>query len=254
MDALIRFVAAETPQVHIGEPVDPTLDEILGSAVDPAAQLTNTILTVKELLSSRSREEVKTVCCLGSTTPTTLWEYPVPILFCKLLASLIGPNAPIFIPGVAQPVEDHPPDYEVELTIVIGKAAKNVSEADALDYVTGANDVSDSLLACCGVGLTGLFPETSNDGLQWGFSKSFDNTTPLGPCVVSNNAIPNPQLIPLTCNLNGKILQNRNTQDQIFDVRKAVAFLSQATTLEPGAVLFPGTSAGVGYVRKPPGM
>ncbi|KAI5996727.1 hypothetical protein EDD15DRAFT_448739 [Pisolithus albus] len=183
MDALIHFVAAETPQVRIGEPVDPTLDEILGSAVDPAAQLTNTILTVKELLSSRSREEVKTVCCLGSTTPTTLGRNGK----APLLASLIGPNAPIFIPGVAQPVEDHPPDYEVELTIVIGKAAKNVSKADALDYVTGAND--------------------------WGFSKSFDNMTPLGPCVVSNNAIPNPQLIPLTCNLNGKILQNRNTKD-----------------------------------------
>lgn len=71
-----------------------------------------------------------------------------PILFYKPLASMIGPNAPIFIPKVAQPVEEHLSDYEVELTIVIGKAAKNVSEADALDYVlgyTGANDVKLTL-------------------------------------------------------------------------------------------------------------
>ncbi|KAI6127188.1 hypothetical protein F5141DRAFT_1186366 [Pisolithus sp. B1] len=244
---LIRFVAAETSQVHIGQPVDPTLDvglaawskqvirahEILGSALDPAAQLTN-------------YQEVKTVRCLGlnytdHAAEAKMAKPPVPILFYKSLASIIGPNAPIFIPRIAQPVEDHLPDYEVELTIVIGKAAKNVSEADALDYVlgyTGANDVS--------------FRKHQMTTSQWSFSKSFDNTTPLGPCIVSNNAIPDPQVIPLTCNLNGKTLQNGNTKDQIFNVRKTVAFLSQATTLEPGSVILTGTPAGVGYVRKPP--
>ena len=88
-----------------------------------------------------------------------------PILFLKPVTSLIGPNAPIVIPRVAQPVEEHLPDYEVELTIVIGKAAKNVSEADALDYVlgyTGANDVS--------------FRKHQMAVSQWGFSKGF------GPC------------------------------------------------------------------------
>ncbi|KAI6139259.1 hypothetical protein EDD17DRAFT_1672261 [Pisolithus thermaeus] len=257
---LIRFVAAETSQVHIGQPVDPTLDvglaawskqvirahEILGSPLDPAAQLTNTVLTVKELLSPLSREEVKTVRCLGlnytdHAAEAKMAKPPVPILFYKSLASIVGPNAPIFIPRIAQPVEDHLPDYEVELTIVIGKAAKNVSEADALDYVlgyTGANDVS--------------FRKHQMTTSQWSFSKSFDNTTPLGPCIVSNNAIPDPQVIPLTCNLNGKTLQNGNTKDQIFNVRKTVAFLSQATTLEPGSVILTGTPAGVGYVRKPP--
>ncbi|KAI6162635.1 hypothetical protein EDD17DRAFT_1477823 [Pisolithus thermaeus] len=267
---LIRFVAAETSQVHIGQPVDSTLDvglaawnkqvirahEILGSALDPAAQLTNTVLTVKELLSPLSREEVKTVRCLGlnytdHAAEAKMAKPPVPILFYKSLASIIGPNAPISIPRIAQPVEDHLPDYEVELTIVIGKAAKNVSEADALDYVlgyTGANDASDYLLARDGVSFRKHQMTTS----QWSFSKSFDNTTPLGPCIVSNNAIPDPQVIPLTCNLNGKTLQNGNTKDQIFNVRKTVSFLSRATTLEPGSVILTGTPAGVGYVRKPP--
>jgi 2-keto-4-pentenoate hydratase/2-oxohepta-3-ene-1,7-dioic acid hydratase in catechol pathway len=88
--------------------------------------------------------------------------YSFPILFIKPVTSLIGPNAPIVVPRVAQPVEEHFPDYEVELTIVIGKAAKNVSEADALDYVlgyTGANDVS--------------FRKHQMAVSQWGFSKGF---------------------------------------------------------------------------------
>ncbi|KIN99193.1 hypothetical protein M404DRAFT_1004870 [Pisolithus tinctorius Marx 270] len=257
---LIRFVAAETAQVHIGQPVDPTLDvglaawnkqvirvhEILGSALDSAAQLTNTVLTVKELLSPLSREEVKTVRCLGlnysdHAAEAKMAKPPVPVLFYKPLTSMIGPNVPICIPKIAQPVEDHLPDYEVELTIVIGRAAKGVSEADALDYVlgyTGANDVS--------------FRKHQMTTSQWDFSKSFDNTTPLGPCIISNNAVPDPQAIPLTCSLNGKVLQNGNTKDQIFNVRKTVAFLSQATTLEPGSVILTGTPAGVGYARKPP--
>ncbi|KIK98210.1 hypothetical protein PAXRUDRAFT_824121 [Paxillus rubicundulus Ve08.2h10] len=256
---LIRFVAAETAQVHIGQPVDPKLDvglaawnkqtikayEIVGSALDPAAQVTNTILTVKQLLAPLSREDLKVVRCLGlnysdHAAETKMAKPAAPILFYKPLASIIGPNAPIHIPKVAQPVEEHLSDYEVELTIVIGKTAKNVSEADALDYVlgyTGANDVS--------------FRKHQLTTTQWGFSKGFDNTTPLGPCLVSNNAIPEPQIIPLTCTLNGKTLQNGNTKDQIFSVRQTVAFLSQATTLEPGSVILTGTPAGVGFARKP---
>lgn len=89
-------------------------------------------------------------------------SFSFPILFYKPLASLIGPLATVTIPQVAQPPKDHLPDYEVELVIVIGKAAKNVSEADALDYVlgyTGANDVS--------------FRKHQMAVSQWGFSKGF---------------------------------------------------------------------------------
>lgn len=256
---LIRFVAAETAQIHIGQPVDPRLDvglaawnkqtirayEISGSALDPAARVTSNVLTVDKLLSPLSREEMKVVRCLGlnysdHAAETKMAKPAAPILFYKPLASMIGPNAPIFIPKVAQPVEEHLSDYEVELTIVIGKAAKDVSEADALDYVlgyTGANDVS--------------FRKHQLTTSQWGFSKGFDNTTPLGPVIVSSNAISNPQDIPLTCTLNGKVLQDGSTSDQIFDVRKTVSFLSQGTTLEPGSVILTGTPKGVGFARKP---
>ncbi|KAG6856041.1 hypothetical protein H0H87_008145 [Tephrocybe sp. NHM501043] len=161
---LIRFVAKETSRVHVGQPVQEDLDvglaayhgapikafEIIGSALDPAAQVTTKVLTVKSLLTPLSREEVKVVRCLGlnysdHAEEAHLPKPDFPILFFKPVTALIGPLAPVIIPKVAQPPKEHRPDYEVELTIVIGKAAKNVSEADALDYVlayTGANDVT----------------------------------------------------------------------------------------------------------------
>ncbi|KAH0840192.1 hypothetical protein J3R83DRAFT_1191 [Lanmaoa asiatica] len=229
---LIRFIAVETSQVHIGQPVDPKLDvglaawnkqtikayEIVGSALDPAAQVTNTVLTVKELLAPLSREELKIVRCLGLNYSD---HAVAPILFYKPLSSMIGPNAPIYVPKVAQPVEVHLSDYEVELTIVIGKTAKNVSEAEALDYVlgyTGANDTTPP---------------------------------PSDPASSPTTPFPDPQSLPLACTLNGKTLQNGNTKDQIFNIRQTIAFLSQATTLEPGSIILTGTPAGVGFARKP---
>lgn len=125
------------------------------------------------------------------------------------------------IPKVAQPPKEHLPDYEVELVIVIGKTVKDVSEAEALDYVlgyTGANDVS--------------FRKHQMAVSQWGFSKGFggcdsesdlvvdetdnwlaiaDNTNPLGPCLVSNNLIPDPQTVKLKLTLNGNVVQDGTT-------------------------------------------
>ncbi|OBZ70072.1 Fumarylacetoacetate hydrolase domain-containing protein 2 [Grifola frondosa] len=257
---LIRFVAAETSQVHIGEPVDAKLDiglaiqqnkpvkayEIVGSALDPTAQVTKNVLTVKELLAPLAREEVGLVRCLGlnyadHAAEAKLAKPAFPVLFYKPVTSLIGPGAPVKIPKHVQPVSKHLPDYEVELTIVIGKAAKNVSEADALDYVlayTAANDIS--------------FRYHQMAVSQWGFSKGFDDTNPIGPCLVSASAIPDPQRLPLKCTVNGKTLQDGTTADQIFNVRQTIAFLSQGTTLLPGSIILTGTPKGVGFVKKPP--
>jgi len=257
---LIRFVAAETSRVHIGQPIDTNIDiglavshgriikahEILGSALDPAAQISKSILTVKTLLSPLANEQVKIIRCLGLNYSDHAAEAKMPapefpVLFYKPVTSLIGPLATIVIPKAAQPPKDHLPDYEVELVIVIGKVAKDVSEADALDYVlgyTGANDIS--------------FRKHQMAVSQWSFSKSFDNTNPFGPCIVSNNAIPDPQNIPLKCTLNGNTVQDGTTADQIFNVRQTVAFLSQGTTLEPGSIILTGTPKGVGFVQCPP--
>jgi len=257
---LIRFVAAETSIVHIGEPVDPNLDigvaahqglpikayEIIGSALDSSAQVTKKVLTVKHLLTPLSRSQIGFVRCLGlnysdHAQEANLPAPPFPVLFVKPTSSLIGTEGTIIIPSAAQPVKDHLPDYEVEFTIVIGKAAKDVKEEDALDYVlayTGANDVS--------------FRKHQMIVSQWCFSKGFDNTNPLGPCLVAASAIPDPQKVPLICKLNGEIMQNGTTADQIFQVRRTIAHLSQGTTLEPGSIILTGTPKGVGFVRSPP--
>ncbi|EIW61179.1 uncharacterized protein TRAVEDRAFT_26871 [Trametes versicolor FP-101664 SS1] len=257
---LIRFVAAETAQIHIGEPVDSKLDiglaihqkkpvkayEIVGSAFDPAAQVTKNVLTVKQLLAPLSREEVGLVRCLGlnyadHAAEANLAAPAYPVLFYKPTTSLIGPEVPVTIPKHVQPVEKHLPDYEVELTVVIGKAAKNVSEADALDYVlayTVGNDIS--------------FRYHQMAVSQWNFSKGYDNTTPIGPCLVAAHAIADPQKLSLKTVVNGKTVQDGTTSDQIFNVRQTIAFLSQGTTLLPGSIIMTGTPKGVGFVKKPP--
>ncbi|KAH8096650.1 hypothetical protein BXZ70DRAFT_1001154 [Cristinia sonorae] len=257
---LIRFVASETAQVHIGEPVDAKLDigiayrqkkpikayEVLGTALDPAAHLTKRVLTVKELLAPLSREQLGLVRCLGlnysdHAEETKMAKPKYPILFYKPATSIIGPEAPIAIPKALQPIEKHIPDYEVELTIVIGKAAKDVSEADALDYVlayTAANDTS--------------FRYHQLAVSQWGFSKGYDDATPIGPCLVAAHAIPDPQTLPLTCVVNGQKLQDGHTANQLFTVRQTIAHLSTGTTLLPGSIIMTGTPKGVGFVRNPP--
>jgi len=198
------------------------------------------------LLAPLAREEIKVVRCLGlnysdHADEANLAKPEAPVLFYKPVTSLIGPLADVIIPKIAQPGDVHLPDYEVELTIVIGKPAKNVSEADALDYVlgyTGANDVS--------------FRYHQMRVSQWSYSKGFDNTNPLGPCLVSSNVIKDPQTLPLKCILNGETVQDGTTADQIFNVRQTVSALSQGTTLEPGSIILTGTPKGVGFVRKPP--
>ncbi|KAH9947212.1 fumarylacetoacetate hydrolase [Amylocystis lapponica] len=246
---------------HIGEPVDPTLDvglafhrkepikayEILGSALDPAAQVTTNVLTVKELLAPLDRSQVGGfVRCLGlnyadHAKEAGMKKPDIPVSFSKPATTLIGPGAKVVIPKVAQPIAKHLPDYETELVIVIGKAAKNVSEADALDYVLGytaANDVS--------------FRWHQLSTTQWGFSKSFDNTNPLGPAIVSASALRDAQSLPLNCILNGKVVQDGNTSNQLFSIRETIAYFSQGTTLPPGSIILTGTPAGVGFVKKPP--
>ncbi|KAH9062661.1 hypothetical protein EDB87DRAFT_1605167 [Lactarius vividus] len=257
---LIRFVAAETSKIHIGQPVDPQIDvglavannkrvlalEILGSPFDPAAQLTKNILSVKTLLSPLSREQIGLARCLGlnyadHAAEADMKKPNAPILFYKPPTAITGPNAPITIPRAAQPVSKHIPDYEVELTVVIGKAAKDVSEKEALDYVLGytaGNDVS--------------FRFHQINVSQWDFSKGFDNTAPIGPCLVAASAIPDPQTLSLKAVVNGQVLQDGTTADQIFNVRQTIAFLSQGTTLQPGSIILTGTPKGVGFVRKPP--
>jgi len=161
---------------------------------------------------------------------------PAPTLFAKAPGSVIGPDAPIVIPRhVTQP------DYEGELAVVIGTRAKDVSRADALDYVAGltiAHDVSAR-------------HHQFNTG-QFTWSKSFDTFCPLGPEVVSLDEVDLEAGLPLETRVNGELMQSANTSELVFDVPALIAWISQGLTLEPGDVILTGTPAGVGAARTPP--
>lgn len=161
-----------------------------------------------------------------------------PILFVKPTTTVIGHDAPVVLPRAAQSETD----YECELAVVIGKSAKNVAEADALDYVLGytcANDVSarDWQLRL---------------DRQWARGKGFDTFCPLGPVLVTKDEIADPDALAITMTLNGEIVQSSNTSDMIFSVRQIISYLSQGMTLVPGTVILTGTPEGVGMARTPP--
>lgn len=163
-----------------------------------------------------------------------------PMLFMKSLNTVQHPGDPIEIPQKLRSTEV---DYECELAVVIGRRCKNVSRAQALDYVLGytcANDVS------------------ARDWQQrWGGGqfcqgKSFDTFCPLGPVLVTRDEIPNPNALGIKTILNGTALQDWNTNDMCFDVPTLIEFLSASKTLLPGTVILTGTPHGVGFARKPP--
>ena len=160
-----------------------------------------------------------------------------PLIFSKFSSCAIDPGEPISWSGsLTQQV-----DYEAELAVVIGRTARRVSVEEALGYVGGytcANDVSARDLQL-------------GDG-QWIRGKSLDTFCPLGPVLVSADAIPDPQSLNIRCELNGETVQDSNTRELIFGVAELVAFCSQAFTLEPGDVILTGTPSGVGLGRTPP--
>ena len=164
-----------------------------------------------------------------------------PALFMKNPGSVNHPGSPIRLhPSCMEPPEV---DYEVELAVVIGKTAKDVATADALDYVLGytvANDVSARRWQ--GVRGSG----------QWVRGKSFDTFCPLGPELVTADELGDPQNLRLTCRLNGRLMQDANTSDMIFSVAELISFLSTGMTLLPGTVILTGTPSGVGFTRQPP--
>lgn len=162
-----------------------------------------------------------------------------PVLFMKSPGAVQNPGDPIVLPTKLKSTQV---DYECELGVVIGKACKNVSKADALNYVLGytcANDVSAR--------------DWQKDfgGSQWCRGKTFDTFAPLGPCLVTADEIANPNALQIKTILNGEAMQDWNTEDMIFDVRTLIEFLSGSTTLLPGTIILTGTPHGVGMARDP---
>lgn len=162
---------------------------------------------------------------------------PEPVLFIKANSAICGPNDPIIIPRGSVST-----DWEVELGVVIGKPAKYVTEADAMDHVAGycvINDVSERDF------------QTRRSG-QWTKGKSCDNFGPVGPWLVTPDEIADPQILKLWLSVNGEKVQNGTTEKMVYGVRFLVSYLSQFMTLHSGDIISTGTPPGVGGGFKPP--
>jgi acylpyruvate hydrolase len=167
----------------------------------------------------------------------TKLEIPqTPIIFAKFPSSIVGPDSPVVLPD-----DDPQADYEAELAVVIGKIAKGVSEASAMDYVAGympLNDVSARRWQ---------FADK-----QWVRGKSPDTFCPTGPWLTTRDAVADPHALAIRMRVNGIVMQNSNTSNLIFQIPTLIAFISAAITLEPGDIIATGTPDGVGVFRKPP--
>lgn len=166
----------------------------------------------------------------GAAIPQT------PILFLKPTTSLAGPND-----SVALPPGSTKTDWEVELAVVIGLTAKNVSVSQALSHVAGyciAHDISERF-------------HQLEMGTQWTKGKSHDGFCPVGPWLVTANEVGDPQALDLWCEVNGKRVQASNTSDMIFSVAECISDASRYMTLMPGDIIITGTPAGVGLGQKP---
>jgi 2-keto-4-pentenoate hydratase/2-oxohepta-3-ene-1,7-dioic acid hydratase in catechol pathway len=131
-------------------------------------------------------------------------------------------------------------DYEAELAIIIGKKAKNIEVDEVPDYVLGYTCANDVSARDCQMRID----------KQWARAKSFDTFCPLGPWIETE--LPNPDNCKIMSRLNGKIMQDSNTSDMIFNTRELVSYCSKNFTLYPGTVIMTGTPEGVGYTQNAP--
>lgn len=158
-----------------------------------------------------------------------------PMVFTKFPNCLTGPGGDVVLssPHV---------DWEIELVVVLGRRAYKVPEARVFDYLAGycvGQDISDRML------------QFSDQPPQFSMGKSLDTFGPIGPAVVSLDACSDPNDLHLTCDVAGERMQDARTSDMVFSVPQLVSYLSGLCTLEPGDIIFTGTPAGVGSVRKP---
>ena len=159
-----------------------------------------------------------------------------PVVFSKFSTCVIAPGEPVIIPSTSQQV-----DYEAELAVVIGRRAKHVPADRAYEYVLGYTALND----------VSARDFQFSDG-QWQRGKSCDTFAPMGQTIVTTDEITDPHKLSIKLTLNGKVMQDSNTDQLIFGVPALIEFISQSITLEPGDVIATGTPAGVGFARKPP--
>lgn len=161
-----------------------------------------------------------------------------PICFSKFSSAVVGPEAMVHLPKVTEKV-----DYEAELVVIIGKAAKYVTAEKAMEHVAGftvGNDVSARDW------------QIGRPGGQWLLGKTPDTFAPIGPYLVTADEIADPHELKIQLRLNGGTMQDSSTKELIFRIEQIIAHVSQLITLAPGDIIFTGTPPGVGMARTPP--
>ena len=225
------------------------VDDIAGAALSPASleKLAKIDPASLELVSDKPRlgpcvAGTTMFICIGLNYADHAAESGMavpsePVVFMKANSAIVGPNDDVLIPRGSEKT-----DWEVELGIVIGKKAKYVSEAEALDYVAGycvAHDVSERAF------------QTERQG-QWTKGKSCDTFGPIGPRLVTKDEIADPQNLKMWLKVNDKIRQDGSTKTMVYGVAHLVSYLSQFMSLMPGDIISTGTPPGVGMGMKPP--
>ena len=248
-------IAAETKARGGAQFVTTMLDIIAGGAATmtllreiEASPKTAPIMLNKALLKAPITRPLKNVFCVG-------WNYlehfeeggakledkrelpKWPVFFSKAPTAVNGPYDVIpFDANVSTQL-----DWEVELGVIIGKSGKNISEADAMSHVFGYTVIND---------VTWRDIQRRHGG-QWDKGKSLDGTCPMGPCIVTADALDHTNL-HLTCRVNGVTKQDSNTKHLYFKLPRLIHDLSLGQTLEAGDIISSGTPEGVGFARTPP--
>jgi 2-keto-4-pentenoate hydratase/2-oxohepta-3-ene-1,7-dioic acid hydratase in catechol pathway len=125
--------------------------------------------------------------------------------------------------------------------VVIGRSGKNISEAEAMNYVFGYTVINDVSAR-----------DLQRQGKQYFKGKSLDGTCPMGPWIVTKDELPEPHTLRVTSRVNGETKQDSNTSKMIFNIPATIAYLSRGMTLLPGDIISTGTPSGVGFARTPP--
>jgi 2-keto-4-pentenoate hydratase/2-oxohepta-3-ene-1,7-dioic acid hydratase in catechol pathway len=182
------------------------------------------------------------VFCLGfnfrSHAPELKRPVPeVPVIFMKPSKAVVGPDDNIVLPKVATRV-----DYEVELTVVVGKGGKKIPKADAYSHVFGYTVLND---------ITARDIQQRDFALMrpWLRSKGFDSFAPIGPCITTSDELTNPMDLELKLTVNGEQRQKSRTTDMVFDIPSVIEYISSFTTLEPGAIIALGTPEKIGQLH-----
>jgi acylpyruvate hydrolase len=210
-----------------------TSAELLASAT----RLTESRVSQAEVALRSASPKAGKILCVGRNYKDHADDVPsaaFPVLFPKFPSTLIGPTDDIILPRESDQV-----DFEGELAVIIGKAGRRIPEQDAMDHVLGYSVSNDVTMR-----------DYQNKSHQWLQGKVWDNTTPLGPYIVTPVET-DISKAGISTTLNGEVVQKSDLSHLIFGIPTLIAIISEFTTLEPGDVILTGTPSGVGYRREP---